>query len=96
MTASETDFVKHRSDLIPINDRVRQLLDRWLEACRILHTWRILKAKFIEDLHVQSGAIFHSSDRTFERFTILGITALELGMLLAPMWWVKHVSDSKV
>ncbi|CAE7202766.1 hypothetical protein CFE70_008503 [Pyrenophora teres f. teres 0-1] len=95
ITASEKDFVKHKSDLISINERVRPPLGRWLEACRILHTWRIFKAKFREDLHVRSDATSYSSDETFESFTSLGIIILGLAMLLAPLWWLERVKDSQ-
>jgi len=94
ITASETRFVKHKSDLISINERVRPPLGRWLEACRSLHTWRIFKAKFVEDLHVQSDATSYSSDHAFESFTTLSIIALGLSMLLAPLWWMQNVPNN--
>jgi hypothetical protein len=95
ITASETGFVTHKSDLISINERVRPPLGRWLEACRILRTWRIFKAKFVEGLHVKADATSYSSDQTFESVTSIGIIVLGLSMLLAPLWWLEDVSDSK-
>lgn len=48
----------------------------------------------MKDLHVQSDATSYSSDLTFESVTTLGIIALGLAMLLAPLWWMQNVSDN--
>jgi uncharacterized membrane protein len=44
---------------------------------------------------MKSAATAYSSDQAFEQFTTLGIIFLGLIMLLAPMWWLECVSDSK-
>ncbi|KAF1837463.1 hypothetical protein BDW02DRAFT_565938 [Decorospora gaudefroyi] len=95
ITKEETDFVNHKSDLITINSRSRPPLGQWLETCQNLHLWKLFKAKHLDGLHVPSAATAYSSDEAFERFTTLGIIFVGLIMLLAPMWWLECVPDSK-
>jgi hypothetical protein len=57
--------------------------------------WRLFKAKLVEGLHVKSDTTSYASDQMLDRVTTLGVIAAGLLMLLAPMWWLECVSDSK-
>jgi hypothetical protein len=77
-----------------INARSRPPLGRWIEACQSLHLWKLFRAKTVPGVHVDSETTVYSSDKAFERFTTSSIIAAGLAMLLAPLWWLDHVSAS--
>jgi hypothetical protein len=93
--AKEAEFATHASDMISINSRSRAPLGQWLEACRKLHLWKIFRSKHLPDLHIKSAATVYSSNQMFDSLTTTAIIFMGLIMLLAPLWWLEHVSSSE-
>lgn len=93
--SKEAAFVKRESDLISIHSRPRPPLLQWLESFGKVQTWGPFKAKIRPDLHVQSTATKYSSNEKFDTFGTVSVISMGLIMLLAPLWWLNHVSASE-
>ncbi|KAF2622058.1 hypothetical protein BU25DRAFT_443440 [Macroventuria anomochaeta] len=91
----ELEFAKHRHDLISISSRERPPLGEWLESCQKLQLSKVFREKAQNGKHVVSAATQYTSNARFELLTKGLIITGGLVMLLAPIWWLAFVSDTK-
>jgi hypothetical protein len=93
----EASFLDHTSDLIAIVPRTRPPLSRWLGHCKEM--LRFLKHRFLS-WHVNKlpgvdPIATRSKQSELRSFTNFGIILVGLVMLLAPIWWLEYILDSR-
>lgn len=87
---TETRFVKHHQDLIPILTKGRSPLRHLVEKSRTLRTWSL----FSVNKEGGSSTSHFYSGRKMDAFTNVVIIVLGLAMLFGPMWWLNSVQSA--
>ncbi|KAF3040225.1 hypothetical protein E8E11_006944 [Didymella keratinophila] len=91
----ECEFIDHAHDLISISARTRPPLGEWLESRAKLQLSKLFAAKHVDGKHVPTKATRYSSNARFESVTKATIIIGGLAMLLAPIWWLAFVAETK-
>lgn len=93
---SETTYLDHISDLVPLVPKQKSFLRKVLEKSkrfRLSPFWRLKPSDTCDDLGIDTGDTFYSSDAKIEQFASLVILSLGVVMLVAPLWILEFVHE---
>jgi hypothetical protein len=94
INSSETAYLDHTSDLVPLVPKPKSSLRKLLEKSRrfrLSRFWRTQPSDTCDHLGVDTGDTYYSSDEKIEQFASLVILFLGVVMLVAPLWALEFV-----